>query len=248
MTNQNTLYWDQLKVTPETALKHGTLNGQQIKSINGTYFSKKATEIWGPFGKGWGYTIIEDSFKDGKPIYNANNNLLCHEVMHTIKLSVWYMDEGVKIECPPHFGHTPYILSTSYGPKTDFEAPKKSLTDAMKKSFSMLGFAADVYSGEWDDVTEVELESRKHSTRVEKREDEATENLTSFLSELEAAVKGDLPALRTQREVEGFRTKWIRKANKQPQPASFVKVVNERSDKRIEEIKSAKAAATEEKE
>jgi len=38
----------------------------------------------------------------------------------------------------------------------DEEAPKKSLTDAMKKCLSLLGVCSDVFMGEFDDRTYVE--------------------------------------------------------------------------------------------
>ena len=33
----------------------------------------------------------------------------------------------------------------------DEDAPKKSVTDGMVKCLSMLGFAGDIFSGQWDD-------------------------------------------------------------------------------------------------
>jgi hypothetical protein len=39
---------------------------------------------------------------------------------------------------------------------TDEDAPKKSVTDALTKALSMIGFAGDIFSGRWDDNRYVE--------------------------------------------------------------------------------------------
>ncbi len=49
------------------------------------------------------------------------------------------------------YGCTEYLYITKYGLTTDGEAPKKSLTDAVKKALSLLGFSADVFLGLYDD-------------------------------------------------------------------------------------------------
>ncbi|QYM99300.1 hypothetical protein K1T36_19695 [Pseudomonas protegens] len=45
-----------------------------------------------------------------------------------------------------------YLYKSKYGATTDGEAPEKSLTDAIKKSLSMLGFSADVFLRMFDDT------------------------------------------------------------------------------------------------
>ncbi|WP_434771820.1 hypothetical protein [Pseudomonas entomophila] len=48
---------------------------------------------------------------------------------------------------------------------TDGEAPKKSLTDAIKKALSMLSFSADVFLGLFDDNAYVQ--QRQEETAIE---------------------------------------------------------------------------------
>jgi hypothetical protein len=50
-----------------------------------------------------------------------------------------------------HFGQTTFVGKNKNGYFTDEEAPKKSLTDAIGKALSMLGFSADIYLGLFDD-------------------------------------------------------------------------------------------------
>ena len=56
---------------------------------------------------------------------------------------------------------------------TDGEAPKKSLTDAIKKALSMLGFSADVFLGMFDDVNYVQqLQAEQAIEQAEDRQAE----------------------------------------------------------------------------
>ncbi|WP_430247554.1 hypothetical protein ACIH2S_13135 [Providencia sp. PAZ2] len=135
-------------------------------SINSNYMFMRATEIFGPIGEGWGYEVLEEKLIDGKPIMepildernkqvatrflrDGDGSLFC-EQNHSIKIRFWYT-----IECETRgefesYGATPYRYQTNYGMKVDGEAIKKSLTDAIKKALSMLGFSADVFMGMHD--------------------------------------------------------------------------------------------------
>ena len=142
--------WEQAKQVPPSATKENKSGGFDSTSINGYWFFQKATEMWGPIGTGWGYDILEETFTDGVPIRDpGSKEIICHSVMHTIKISLWYPDCEKPVV---QYGHTPYIIMTQKGPKSDMEVMKKSLTDAIKKALSMLGFAADVYMGDFADI------------------------------------------------------------------------------------------------
>ncbi|OOL08835.1 hypothetical protein BXQ27_34365, partial [Klebsiella aerogenes] len=71
------------------------------------------------------------------------------EQNHSIRIRLWYQngdEEGSVIA----YGATPYMFKTKNGIKCDGEAQKKSLTDALKKALSLLGFSADVWLGLYD--------------------------------------------------------------------------------------------------
>ncbi|EUD07803.1 hypothetical protein ABN242_03980 [Providencia alcalifaciens] len=168
-------------------------------SINSTYMFMRATEIFGPIGEGWGYEIVEEKFVNGKPLSepvldernkqvatrflrDGDGSLFC-EQNHSIKIRFWYT-----IECETRgefesYGATPYRYQTTYGIKVDGEVFKKSLTDAIKKALSMLGFSSDVYMGMHDNpeyVASNKLEyeikaatdNAEDTTRVRKELDE----------------------------------------------------------------------------
>jgi len=180
--------WDQVEETAIGATKVSKFEGREQTSINGTAMFKVATSIWGPVGIGWGYTIIEDQFQHGGPIVDDQGQKIADNMLHTIKLELWYMD-GDKKGSVIHFGHTPFIYKTKYGPKTDFEAPKKSLTDAIKKCLSMLGFSADIYMGMFDDIEYVNAQKMKD--QIKKAED-STEELIALRDEFRDWVSKEI--------------------------------------------------------
>jgi hypothetical protein len=73
-----------------------------------------------------------------------------HEVIHVLRVKLWYVYQGKRGEVI-HFGQTPFVGRNKNGFFTDEEAPKKSMTDAMSKCLSLIGFSADVHLGLYDD-------------------------------------------------------------------------------------------------
>lgn len=174
MNNENMRVWDYGKKTDPSATKLNTQGGRKSTSINGYWMIQKATELWGPVGKDWGFEVLEDSFIDGVPILDKETGVaICNSKTHTIKLRLWFP------ECSQagviSYGHTPYIYNSKHGPICDTEAQKKSLTDAIKKSLSMLGFSSDVFMGEFDDMAYIE--ERMAEEALEKAEDKDAERI-----------------------------------------------------------------------
>ena len=171
--------WKSVEETAPGYTKTGDLDGRKVTSINGTYMVKRATEAFGPIGQGWGYEIEDESFQPGAPI-TKDGAVIGNAIMHTLKVRLWYMRGDKKCEVV-HFGHTPYIRGTHYGAMTDFDAPKKSLTDAIKKCLSMIGFSADVFLGLYDDTNYVEAAKVKESVRnADDAEEEMMKARTEF--------------------------------------------------------------------
>ncbi|PVZ84836.1 hypothetical protein C9426_22030 [Serratia sp. S1B] len=135
-------------------------------SINAEYMVMRATESFGPAGIGWGWMIIEDKMVEGAPLSekifegskyvgkrilrDADGSLL-FELNHYLRISLWYIKDGEK-GAVENFGSTPYRQTTKNGIYCDSEVHKKSLTDAIKKCLSMLGFSADIWLGHYDDA------------------------------------------------------------------------------------------------
>lgn len=170
--NPNMALWDAVKTTDKTHTETIHLDGRDITTINGMYVVQRATEMFGPIGKGWGFDILEDRIDQGAPITSGsgdNIKVYAHELVHTIKLKLWYLRAGKK-NYITQYGHTPFVRKGQYGPYTDFEAPKKSTTDAIKKCLSLAGFCADVHLGMFDDPIYV------HGLELKQRLEEAGES------------------------------------------------------------------------
>lgn len=152
--SKNLAIWNQVDKTDTRYTKDAKVGGQQITSLNGTAMIMKATEVFGPVGIGWGWKIIEERFDDGHEIYAGEGDkrtCIGREIGHTVKICLWFVQDGQRGEIE-QYGCTRYQYKTNYGMTTDGEAPKKSLTDAIKKALSMLGFSADVFLGMFDDL------------------------------------------------------------------------------------------------
>lgn len=168
-TQKNLALWDEVQGTdPRYTKEYSGTGGFSGTAINATYLVRRATETFGPIGIGWGYEILEERYDSGGPLTVTEDGHEIRAMVHTIKLRLWYKN-GPDLGEVVHFGHTPYVYSNKYGIQTDMEAPKKSLTDAIKKSLSMIGFAADVFMGEFDDIHYVEHARQQHD--LERAED-----------------------------------------------------------------------------
>lgn len=156
-------------------------------AISAPWLVKRATETFGPCGIGWGYEIVDEQYRDGAD----------GDVIHVIRLRLWYKWDGQTGEVF-HFGQTTFVGSNKNGRYTDEEAPKKSLTDALTKALSMLGFAHDVHVGLFDDNKYVnDLKQRlEEKERSEKPKRPLTEDQQKALVKpVLARVKaGDLSA------------------------------------------------------
>lgn len=166
---KNLIIWNEVKQTDPSHTKAFSQNGGGT-SISGTYIEMRATEMFGPKGIGWGVNVLEERYDRGQPfmqsvkdasgqpmqaiIPDGSGGYLC-SLDHVVRIKLWYLhgDKRGEIEA---FGCTPYLYKTKNGFVNDGEAPKKSLTDAMKKAFSGLGFSADIFLGLFDISSYVE--------------------------------------------------------------------------------------------
>ncbi|WP_447869886.1 hypothetical protein [Serratia fonticola] len=205
----NLAIWNKVYKTDPKHTKAFSNNGGGT-SINGTYMVMEATKLFGPQGINWGVEVVEERFDNGAPIMqpikqedgtvikgvipDGVGGYLC-EVNHTVRINLWF-EQGGKTAVIPAYGCTPYIYSTKYGPVSDGEAPKKSLTDATKKALSQLGFSADVFLGLYDDVNyrqenDAEFALKNASDKAEgvtRLREELDEKLTKVAETISKAV------------------------------------------------------------
>lgn len=152
--------WDDVCKTNPKYTKDYLVGVNQLTSINPMYLVMRATEKFGPCGIGWGYEILEDKVVDGHPlILSATQCVLAK--LHVLKLRLWYKWEGQTGEVF-QFGQTPLTYESNGKLFTDEDAPKKSVTDAIGKCLSMLGFGSDVYMGYFNDPHYVERMQQEH--------------------------------------------------------------------------------------
>lgn len=250
------------------ALDTGNFTGT---SINAEYMFMRATELFGPIGSGWGYEIFEDQMLSGAPmsetilengkfvgkrILRDADGTLITELNHSIGIRFWYMSNEVRNEVIS-FGATPYLYMSSKNKTVcDGEVKKKSLTDAIKKALSMLGFSADIYLGHFDNLeykTEnaVEFEIKNAANKAGE--------LTRIRSELDAELSKIADTLRsavTKNEVEKVLGAFARKVNvhignaEKSNDSEYVKYLKGRlnrlrkiADERIAQLEAQEEAA-----
>lgn len=145
--------WNAVEKTDPAFTKN--ITGRQYKgtSPNVTYLIQKATEQLGPAGHGFGWTVMDERIILGEKYENGTE-----EKLHCIRIQFWTRDPETG-----EIGHFDSIGQTRMGYMTapkpnrparyilDEDGPKKSLTDAITKAMSQLGFAADIFLGRYDD-------------------------------------------------------------------------------------------------
>lgn len=172
--------WDNVK-TPQTQYIKEVEYGPNLAAIDSYYMFMLATKQFGPCGDGWGYDILEEDYKDVGPILSAEKEI-GRRINHTVKVKLWYLvDSSSKPRTVTHYGTTKYTYFSSGYVVVDEEAPKKSLTDAIKKCLSMLGFCADVYMGKFQDSDYVSGVKSRQEAEKEVEEEERIRDLTQEL-------------------------------------------------------------------
>jgi hypothetical protein len=139
--------WQSVEMTDPKHVKPITGKSYNGSSPSPYWLVKKATETFGPCGIGWGFTVIDERIEVGTEPSDR---------VSFARVRVWYEWKGKRGEVE-HVGGTTF--SGRRKPKgdqlgalfSDEDAPKKSVTDALTKALSMIGFAGDIFSGRWDD-------------------------------------------------------------------------------------------------
>lgn len=143
---KHTVLWDQVeKTNPKYTKQFKKGGGFSGTAINPTWLTKRATEVFGPMGIGWGFERVDEQIVDG-PLLAENT----HEKLHIFYGCLWYNWDGETGKVY-QYGQTTLVGKNKFGTFMDEEAPKKSYTDALSKALSLLGFSTDVYLGLWDD-------------------------------------------------------------------------------------------------
>lgn len=163
--------WHKVEKTPESQTKKIAGKSYQGTSPKPHYLVQKATETFGPCGIGWGFSV-DERVEQGALLADG-----FYEKMSIAKVRVWYVWDGKRGEVE-HIGGTVFSGRYSSGKTfTDEDAPKKSVTDALVKALSMIGFAGDIFMGRYDDskyVSELKEEERRAEASTKPAETKPT--------------------------------------------------------------------------
>lgn len=159
--SENLALWERVEKTDPKHTKAITGKTYQGTSPKPHYLIHKATETFGPCGIGWGFQIVDERIEDGAG----------GERMSIARVKVWYKWGGERGEVE-HIGGTSFSGIRASGKSfTDEDAPKKSVTDALIKALSMIGFAGDIFMGRYDDskyVAELRTEAAAKAVQAPK--------------------------------------------------------------------------------
>ena len=171
---KNMELWRSVCVTDPAAVK--PITGKQYKgnSPKPYWVIQRATETFGPCGIGWGIDVVNERFERFGDT----------EALHVALVRVWYFQDGKRGHIE-QMGQTRAAYMSAAGKYiVDEDAPKKSVTDGMVKCLSMLGFAGDIFSGQWDDSKYVEWAAAETARReTPTLTDEQVSEITGLLGE-----------------------------------------------------------------
>ena len=136
----NLRFYNQGRNVPADALKKikaGRLNG--MSDINPMWRIKRLTEIFGPVGFGWKYTID----RQWTEAYGVEVKVFCN-------ISLYVRDPETKewSDAIPGVGGSAVVSNEKNGPYVNDEAYKMALTDALSIAMKPLGIGGDIWYGE----------------------------------------------------------------------------------------------------
>ena len=235
MSDKNMQIWELVDKTDTRYTKNAKVGGQQITSLNGTAMIMKATEVFGPAGIGFGWKVLEERFDPGVEVFigeGDKRSSLGFTSNHTVRIAFWFMLDGQRGEIES-YGCTNYIYKASYGMLTDGEAPKKSLTDAIKKALSSLGFSADVFLGMFDDKDYVNALADEQA--IEQAEDKVAEEERQKQERLDyiASVIESLKTAKTPKELKAFHDVAVRRLTLRNDNKAVTRIVREYDEQKV---------------
>ena len=153
---QNGKLWNHVSTTYPSSTKRVSQGGRTFTAIDAYAQIKRATEVFGAVGEGWGWNVKELATHGDAP-----NN-----VIHAT-IEVWYIMPNLDTSDSPFeakrcsFDSVGCAVLTMQPRgkeywRTDADAGKKAVTDAITKALSFIGFNVDVFFGAFDDNKYVE--------------------------------------------------------------------------------------------
>lgn len=183
----NLRIWSEVEKTNPSHTKKVNQRGG-FTAISAAYQIKRATEVFGPIGEGWGYDA-------GAPIFQ--------DLLVIVPVTLWHGDRTNVFG--PMFGGAEW----KNGTRLDSDGPKKATTDALTKLLSQLGFNADVFEGRFDDSKYVAEMEREFAGAPSVVVQTATTSLSMCLDESDlkewSAANGEMISGLPEAEKDGIR-------------------------------------------
>ena len=129
MPNDNMKLWNQVCKTDPNITRPVSYGNRTFTAIDAQHQIKRATELWGAIGNGWGLFELQFGYigEDGK------------------------LPAEVTLDAVFRFPNGKFPISVDIKYKPGGESRKKLMTDATTKALSKLGFNSDVFEGKFDD-------------------------------------------------------------------------------------------------
>ena len=238
---KNLRIWDEVERTDEAYTKPFTIPFKGT-AINPDYLFKKATRVFGPAGKGWGYEITGEQILETIPIFNDQGEQIAMEKVHTLDVMLWYMQGNERHQIPGR-GHTRFIYKGANRIVVDPEYGKKSVTDALTKALSFLGFGGDIRMGMFEQVDY--LQEQRETAELESAEDKAAkkaEQLEEFAKFYKVALE-TIAACKTGIALQNTKTRFeprIIRLGTEKQKEHFAEAVTAQAQKIVAEKKENK--------
>lgn len=129
--------YNAVQAVPQNAQK--SIGGGRLKGmtdINPMWRIAKLTELFGPCGIGWKYTI-DEQWLEASPATG--------EIAGFCNITLYIKVEGEWSEGIPGTGGSGFVVNEKNGPYMSDEVYKMALTDALSVACKALGFGADIY-------------------------------------------------------------------------------------------------------
>jgi hypothetical protein len=189
--------WNRVSKTDQGYTKPIVGKPYRGTTVNVTYLIRRATEVFGPIGLGFGWEIDDERIEDGADGVR----------IHIVRLRFWYVLDGKRGEVV-QFGQTAFVSKNKNGLFTDEDAPKKSVTDAIGKCLSYLGFSADIYTGEWDDNRHASTRDEEDRSRRKEEHEKARQSAPKGKQSSAAVILSAMAELDKVAAVDGLSAAW----------------------------------------
>jgi hypothetical protein len=154
---ENMKLWEAVCQTDPEHTKKANVKGNNLTSIKPQYQIMMATEQFGAYGSTWGFKNIDityDLLEKGLVVFQAD----------------FFYPTGTFPAI-----NTISIYRDNAQTKLDDEFAKKVETDSLTKCLSKLGFNADIFLGQFDDMRYVETRTKQEAVKKAKTQQQLAE-------------------------------------------------------------------------